>query len=50
MVVYVDAIKQAILSINATNYSQYSENALKKFEEEFESDKTNKRILEIIMH
>ncbi len=46
----VDAIKQAILSINATNYSQYSENALKKFEEEFESDKTNKRILEIIMH
>lgn len=46
----VDAIKQAILSINATNYSQYSGNALKKFEEEFESDKTNKRILEIIMH
>ena len=46
----VDAIKQAILSINATNYSQYSGNALKKFEEEFEYDKTNKRILEIIMH
>ena len=32
------------------NVAMASDDTLKKFEEEFESDKTNKRILEIIMH
>ena len=45
----IGGIKQAILSINDSNYKKYSDNAVKKFNELFNSDFTNKRILEIMM-
>ena len=45
----INGIKQAIVSINESNYKKYSKNAISKFNESFNSDFTNKRILKIMM-
>jgi len=45
-----EAIAQAILSINESNYVAYCENAYQSFCEQFESDKTNERIISLIQN
>ena len=43
-----EALAQAILSFNASNYPTFCVNAYKTFLEHFESDRTNERILSLI--
>ena len=45
----VDSIVKAILSVDATNYPAYCENAYRTFCNSFESEKTNNRILSLLI-
>ena len=45
-----EAIAQAILSIDESRYAAYSANAYQSFCEQFESDKTNERIISLIQN
>lgn len=43
-----DGLVKAIRSVNAGNYAAYCENAYQSFCDQFESDKTNRRIISLI--
>lgn len=44
----LNALKEAILSISSQNYKMYSENAYRTFEERFDADNVNNRIVSCI--
>lgn len=45
----IDGLVKAVLSVTAENYEFYSANAKMSFEANFESEKTNDRILELLL-